>query len=108
MEVDESQLDGNHFVVPCSLGDSPAQTPALIDCGATGYSFVDEDFACCHHVPLTLLCKPCSLEVIDGRPILSAAVTHLAIVTLQIPNYTEILPLFVTKLGHYPIVLSIP
>ena len=108
MEVDESQLDGNHFVVPCSLGDSPAQTPALIDCGATGYSFVDEDFACRHHLPLTPLRKPRSLEVIDGRPILSGAVTHLAIVTLRIHNHTETLPLFVTKLGHYPIVLGIP
>ena len=108
MEVDESQLDGNHFVVPCSLGDSPVQTPALIDCGATGYSFVDEDFARRHHLPLTLLRKPRSLEVIDGRPILSGAVTHLAIVTLRIRNHTETLALFVTKLGHYPIVLSIP
>ena len=118
MALDESQLDGSHLVFPCSLtfGDSRAKThrvDALVDCGATGFSFVDEDFAHRHHLPISPLQEPRTIEVIDGRPIESGAVTHLATVTMTTRDHTghvhtETLPLFVTKLGHYPVVLGIP
>ena len=47
IELTEDQLDGKHIVISCSLsfGDIRVQTHALIDCGATGYAFVDEEFA---------------------------------------------------------------
>ena len=38
----------------------------------------------------------------------SGDVTHLTKLTITIDKHSETLPLFVTKLGHYPIVLSIP
>ena len=46
--LDESALDGRHLVVKCSLGnENPIETPALTDCGASGFAFVDEQFVCC-------------------------------------------------------------
>ena len=47
VELTEDQLDGKHIVISCSLsfGDIRIQTHALIDCGATGYTFEDEEFA---------------------------------------------------------------
>ena len=106
----EIELDGQHIVIACTLsfGDAHIQTRALIDCGASGFSFVDDEFTRRHRIPLTLLPEPRPLEVIDGRPIASGDITHLATATLAIQDHQEELPLFVTKLGHYPVVLGIP
>jgi len=48
------------------------------------------------------------VEVIDGRPIESGDITHIAKVGMKIQDHKEQLPMFITKLGHYPIVLGIP
>ena len=47
VELTEDQLDGKYIVISCSLsfGDIRVQTHALIDCGATGFAFIDEGFA---------------------------------------------------------------
>jgi predicted aspartyl protease len=103
-------MDGNHLVVMCtiSLDSKEISTHALIDCGATSYAFIDQDFANHHHLPLHPLKTPRTLEVIDGRKISSGDITHIAEGYLSIQEHREKLPMFVTKLGHYPIVLGIP
>jgi len=97
-------------VVLCKLsfGNKTIATHALIDCGATGIAFIDEDFACHHQLPLTPLQYPRSLEVIDGLPISSGDITHHANTHLSIREHPEMLLMFVTNPGHYPVVLSIP
>jgi hypothetical protein len=108
--IEEGSMDGKHLVVTCFLShsDQEIQTYVLIDCGATGYAFVDEDFARDHQLPLCPLKNPHTLEVIDGHHISSGNITHIADVQLSIQEYREKLPIFVTKLGYYPIVLGIP
>jgi predicted aspartyl protease len=103
-------MDGKHLVITCFLShsDQEIQTYALIDCGATGYAFVDEDLACHNQLPLRTLKNPRTLEVIDGHQISSRNITQIAEVQLSIQEYRERLPMFVTKLGHYTIVLGIP
>jgi predicted aspartyl protease len=103
-------MDGKHLVVTCFLShsDQEIQTYALIDGGATGYAFIDEDFAHHHQLPLHPLKNPHTLEVINGHQISSGIITHIAEVQLSIQEHREKLPMFVTKLGHYPIVLGIP
>jgi predicted aspartyl protease len=103
-------MDGKHLVVMCTLSLNGKEIPThtLIDCGATGYAFIDQDFAHCHKLPLRLLKTPCALEVIDGRKISSGDITRLAEAHLSIHEHREKLPMFVTKLGHYLIVLGIP
>jgi predicted aspartyl protease len=61
-------MDGNHLVVMCTLSLDLKDIPtyALIDCGATSYAFIDQDFANHHHLPLYLLKTPHTLEVING------------------------------------------
>ena len=110
VEWTEDQLDREHIILSCSLsfGDIRVQTHALIDCGATGYAFVDEEFARLNQIPQFQLKKPRTAEVIDGRPIASGDITHLAKGTLSIQEHHENLPMFITALGHYPIVLGIP
>jgi hypothetical protein len=51
---------------------------------------------------------PHALEVIDRRKISSGDITHMVQAQLSIQEHQERLPMFVTKLGHYPIILGIP
>ena len=106
---EEGSLDGNHLVVTCTLTNSTNKihTHALIDCRATGYAFIDEDFVRHHQLPLYRLQTSHNLEVIDSHPISSGTITHVAKAGLSISNYHEQLFMFVTKLGHYSLVLRI-
>ena len=62
-----ASLDGHHLIIRCTIED-PARrldTHSLIDCGASGFAFVDKDFAQHHNLPLHSLKDPSHLEVID-------------------------------------------
>ena len=109
VELTEDQLDGKHIVISCSLsfGDIRVQTHALIDCGASGYAFRGEGFARQYQIPQIQLKKPRIVEVINGSPISSGDITHLARATLSIQEHHENLPMFISALGHYPILLGI-
>jgi hypothetical protein len=108
--IKEGSMDGNHLVVTCTLSLDSKEIPThtLINCGATGYAFINQDFANHYHLPLHLLKTPCALEVIHGQKISSGDITHIAEGYLRIQEYWEKLPMFIPKLGHYPIVLGIP
>ena len=109
--VEEGYLEGEHLVVACQLAcDSSKVIPCftLLDDGATGLAFMDEVFARRHQFPLIPLKKPRDLKVIDGRPVVSGQITHIVCAKLQIRNHVEEAFFFLTKLGHYPIVLGIP
>ena len=73
-------MDGGHIVVSVKLDDKSNKcfsSYALVDCGATGYAFVDEEFACDHNLLLYKLKTLRSLEVMHGRPIELGLITHL-------------------------------
>ena len=110
VELTEDQLDGKHIVISYSLsfGDIRVQTHTLIDCGATGYAVIAEGFARQYQIPQFQHKKPRIVEVIDGSPIASGDITHLAKATLSIQEHYENLSKFITALRHYPIVLEIP
>jgi len=103
-------MEGKHVVITCTLTVNNQEIPthALIDCGATGIAFMDHDFA--HHqgIPLQELKEKKQVEVIEGRPIESGDITHIASAGMKIQDHREQLPMFITKLGHYPIVPRIP
>jgi hypothetical protein len=108
--IEEGSMDGNHLVMTCtlSLNNKEIPTHALIDCRATGYTFIDQDFVDHHQLSPHPLRTPRALEVIDGRKISSGDITHMVEAQLSIQEHQERLTMFVTKLGHYPIVLGIP
>jgi citrate lyase alpha subunit len=66
--IEEGSMDGKHLVVTCDLSFNHKNIPthALIDCGVTGYAFVDQTFAKHHKLPLHPLTTPRVLEVIGG------------------------------------------
>ncbi|KAG0126649.1 hypothetical protein HOY82DRAFT_491450 [Tuber indicum] len=75
----ENGIEDNHLVISCDIIDDQniIRAHTLIDSVATGYAFMDNDFARRHHLPLYKLKEPINLAVIDGRPISSGAITHL-------------------------------
>jgi len=110
VEVLEGSMEGKHLVITCTLTINNQEIPthALIDCRATGIALMDQDFARHHHIPLQKLKEMKQVEVIDGRPIESGNITHIAKVGMKIQQHGKQLPMFITKLGHYSIVLGIP
>ena len=109
--IKEELFDGNHIIITTQVKNdsSSINTYALVDYGATGYAFIDEEFAHNHEFPLYKLKKPCCLEVINGRPIESGLITHgITKLSMVIAGHSKLILLFVTKLGHYPVVLGLP
>ena len=107
----DEELEEDHFTAPVILAfeTSEIKTNALIDCGGTGYAFMDESFAQMHNFPLIPLKKPRELQVVDGRPISSGSITHLAFASMTLGQHHEnYVPFFVTTLGHYSVVLGVP
>ena len=109
-DIKEESLDGNHIIISTQIQDESSliSTHALVDCSATGFAFINEEFVRDHNFPLFKLKKPCCLEVIDGRPIESGLIMHMTKLKMTITSHQEKIPLFVTKLGHYSIVLGLP
>jgi len=108
--LEEELLDGTHIVISVELNDriSLIPTHALVDCGATGYAFADEEFVRDHNLPLYKLTTLRTLEVIDGCPIESGIITHLTKLSMNINGHKEQILMFITKLRHYPLVLGLP
>jgi len=110
VEVLEGSMEGKQLVITCTLTVNNQEIPthALIDCGATCIAFMDQDYARHHQIPLQEIKEKRQVEVIDGRPIESGDITHIAKVGMMIQDHLGLLPMFVTKLGHYPVVLGVP
>jgi predicted aspartyl protease len=107
--IEEGSIDGNYLIVTCTLSLNTKEIPthSLIDGGATSYVFMDQDFANHYNLPLFPVKSPRALEVIDAQKISSGNITDIAKAYLSIDEYHDRLPMFVTKLCHYPIVLGI-
>jgi hypothetical protein len=60
------------------IEDKVIDNHTLIDCGATGITFIDNDFVCHHQVKEQKPKESRELEVIDGRPIESGMITTMA------------------------------
>ena len=80
----------------------------MIDCGATS-DFMDINYAKINSIPLAKKLVPRKLEVVDGCPISSGAVTHqTADLQLSTNSHHENISFDITKLGHYPVILGLP
>jgi hypothetical protein len=80
----------------------------MIDCGATGYSFIDKSFAQKHSMKLIPLCSPQDIRAFDGLPLASGAIIHVVQGCLSMGKHSETTFFFVTKLSGPPIILGIP
>src|SRR3954470_17373672 len=106
----EKEMDGKHLVISCTLAshNTSISSYALIDSGASGNGFIDESYVRCQNLLIKKLYRPRQLEVVDGRPIASGRIKNYVEVAINISGHEETTRLYVTTLGHYPIVLGIP
>ena len=115
--VSSSSLPGNFFaeealVASCMLGNNDKiKTTALLDTGATGYSFVDPAMArqICDNLAIEpiRLSKPKAIRGFDGKRV--PDVTHAIYPTMTVQDHREtVTPMLVTKLGQHQIILGKP
>jgi hypothetical protein len=88
------------------LEDIP-QVSTLVDSGATS-SFIDQTFVAQHNIPVIMKSTPIPVEVIDGRTIVSGAITHETTpLELCIHKHTEKIVLNIISIPHHPIILGL-
>ncbi|KAH0613409.1 uncharacterized protein H6S33_005295 [Morchella sextelata] len=100
--------DCEPFEIPILLSRNKDHLHALVDTGATGYGFIDASFAHSCGYSTEQLPTPRQLQVIDGRPIASGAITHSCKLRLEVGAHMEGISLFVTQLGDAKVVLGLP
>ena len=94
-------------MVECAVNNG-IDSHALIDCGAMGFAFIDEQFVSQHNLPRHRLRVPRALQVMDGRPVSSGDIVELTRVPLNVGGHREVVTVFITSLGQYSLVLEIP
>jgi len=100
VELLEGTMEGKQLVVTCTLimNNPGIRTHVLINCGAAGIELINHDFAHHYQIPLQELKEKPQVEVIDGRPIESGDIRHIAKVGMMTQDRKEQLPGFITKL----------
>ena len=115
--VSSSSLPGDFFaeealVTSCTLGNNEEiKTTALLDTGATGYSFVDSAMAqrICNDLLIEpiRLSKPKAIRGFDGKQ--APSVTHAIYPIMTVKNHRETTtPMLITKLGQHQIIFGKP
>ena len=79
----------------------------MADCGAPA-SFIDFLFAQLHRLTFVLMQHFCDLIVADYRIVSSGAIMHTVRIAIALKAHCEVIKLFVTRLGQYPVVLGLP
>ena len=96
------------FTIQCTLGNK-IRAITLADTCATGYGFINEEFAetVCQvlEIELQRLIKPKQIQKFDDKA--AKSITHAIYPTLTVGDHTESLaPLLITKLGNHPMILG--
>jgi hypothetical protein len=106
----ENEIDGNYLVVLYTLSyhNIKIDSHALVDCGCTGFTFMNEAFTCQHNHPRYEVKNPKTVKVINSHPISSGDITEYVEVQCIIEDYYETLTAYITSLGYYPLILGIP
>ena len=102
-------LSRNVFQIRVSLqvGSQVIHTYALLDSGATT-CFMDELFAHTHSIPRVAQAKPIPVEVIDGRPLVSGAITEgTTPLQLMVGSHSEVITFCLISSPRHPIILGL-
>jgi hypothetical protein len=112
LELWSQEASQPHLVVPCTIG-SPNEnrflkSNALIDCGGSGFTFIDQAFASSLSLTTFPLPYPRPLRMFNGEAPEDSIVTDVAWARLQIGRHHENTYFYLTRLPQTPIVLGIP
>ncbi|KAG0155295.1 hypothetical protein PDIDSM_870 [Penicillium digitatum] len=99
------------MILPVTLYRKEEEFPsyAMLDSGAEGKRFVDQEWARENGLTLIPLTKPIQLEGFDGQEAECGPITHYVQMHIRISDHREKKACFLaTQLAHYPIVLGLP
>ena len=111
VSIQEESQRSDLLILPATLllGDRRIRTYAMTDTGCEPRGLIDESWARDNGLKLEPLKRPWKLRVADGNEVDSGSVTHYVCVPLRIHDHREEKSrLYVTKLGHYPVILGLP
>nr|ODN95659.1 hypothetical protein L204_04201 [Cryptococcus depauperatus CBS 7855] len=96
------------FPITIQYNRKSYETYAMLDSGATN-NFINSTFLAETNIQKIKKKNPLQLQVIDGRPIKSGAVTHNTCpIQLLIQDHKEAVSFDITTLGDYPVILGLP
>ena len=99
-----------------STSKGPIKVKALVDTGATGYAYIDQDFVQKHNLIKKPLIEPINLRMFNGEIAIENTIQEETKIDLSIEglsgdiivkHYDYKLQSMITKLGTYPLVLGI-
>ena len=99
-----------------STSKGPIKVKALVDTGATGYAYIDQEFVDKHDLIKKPLTEPINLRIFNGKIATENAIQEETTIDLAIEgisgdiivkHYDYKLQSMITKLGTYPLVLGI-
>lgn len=98
-----------HLVIKYSilLDQKKIWTQTLINIGASSYAFISYTFEETLNLPLTPLFSFIILETFEDWPVISDSLNYKKTFDIFIDSHSERIPLFITWLSHYLIVLRI-
>lgn len=80
----------------------------MIDCGSSGYAFIDDSFARKHNFQILPLHNPRALRMFNGEVPEDSIVREVARIRLKIENHYENTYCFLTRLSlDNPLILGI-
>jgi len=97
------------FTIPLRIrfNNCSIRISALLDSGASA-CFIEKDFAECHKLPLVTKKCPVSVEVIDGRPLVSGDVTQeTKALDIYIDKHQSTVVFSVIKSPSNPVILGL-
>ncbi|KAG0158234.1 hypothetical protein PDIDSM_5747 [Penicillium digitatum] len=111
LSVEEETRRSDLMILPVTLYRKEEDFPsyAMLDSGAEGKRFVDQEWARENSLTLIPLTKPIQLEGFDGQEAECGPITHYIQMHIRISDHREKKACFLaTQLAHYPIVLGLP
>ncbi|KAG0161705.1 hypothetical protein PDIDSM_4973 [Penicillium digitatum] len=106
LSVEEETRRSDLMILPVTLNQREEEFPsyAMLDSGAEGKRFVDQEWARENGLTLIPLTKPIQLEGFDGQEAECGPITHYVQMHIRISDHREKKACFLaTQLAHYPI-----
>jgi hypothetical protein len=105
----ENELKDHHLIL-CPILNSPnskVRPPSLVNNGGIGITFMNESYTHKYSFPVYPYSNFRTLTMVDDRPIAGGILTHYTWISIKISDHIEQLPIFLTSLGHYPVILGV-
>jgi len=110
VDILEWSMEEIYFVIICTvnINDQVIQIHASIDCEAPGIAVIAWNVVNRYRMPVQESKHHQKVEVTNRRPIESRYIMHLTNIQMSLKNHSEQLPMFITTIFYWLLVLACP